>query len=151
MDEMKTTPPRTLVQYMNTHLNRFRKKYDEVQKVIDALPESRDATAEIADGDQKSKTLSDNQSENKEEVKNEESAFYYENPLIKIDYDAIATKQVEKTSKAGSMKASPEPKSQEIPEAAMITPMIPIKKEPVDDDHLLKTPELGDQMKPSND
>jgi len=51
MDEMKTTPPRTLVQYMNTHLNRFRKKHDEVQKVIDALPESRDATAEIADGD----------------------------------------------------------------------------------------------------
>ena len=54
MDEMKTTPPRTLVQYMNTHLSRFRKKHDEVQKVIDSLPESRDATAENPDAEKKS-------------------------------------------------------------------------------------------------
>ena len=66
--------------------------------------------------------------------------------MINIDYDAITPKQIDTTSKAGSMKASPEPKSQELPVAAMITPTIPVKKEPIDDDHILKTPELGDQM-----
>jgi len=56
LDEMKTTPPRTLVQYMNTHVNRWSKQYEAVQKVIDALPESRDHTAEMQAGDKKDLT-----------------------------------------------------------------------------------------------
>ena len=52
MDEMKITPPRTLVHYMNTYIARWKKRYDDVQKVIDALPE-------IADADKRSQTLSD--------------------------------------------------------------------------------------------
>ena len=47
---------------MNTHIARWKKKYDEVQKKIDALPESRDHTAEMQEAEQKSKTLSDNAS-----------------------------------------------------------------------------------------
>ena len=53
LDEMKTTPPRTLVQYMNTHVNRWSKQYEAVQKVIDALPESLDHTVEMQAGDKK--------------------------------------------------------------------------------------------------
>ena len=47
IDEMKTSQPRKLVQYMNTHICRWKKQYEAVQKVIDALPESRDQTAEL--------------------------------------------------------------------------------------------------------
>ena len=46
-DQMKTSEPRVLVQYMNTHLARWKKKYEKVQKVIDALPKSRDHTSEM--------------------------------------------------------------------------------------------------------
>ena len=63
MDQMKTTPPRTLVQYMNTHVNRWAKQFEAVQKVIDTLPESRDLTAEMQADDKKSKTLSEDLSQ----------------------------------------------------------------------------------------
>ena len=63
MDQMKTTPPRTLVQYMNTHVNRWTKQFEVVQKVIDTLPESRDLTAEMQADDKKSKTLSEDLSQ----------------------------------------------------------------------------------------
>ena len=72
LDEMKTTPPRTLVQYMNTHVARWKKQYEAVQKVIDGLPESRDPTAEAQAGDKKSLTVSDNQSQDDEEIKDGE-------------------------------------------------------------------------------
>ena len=42
IDQMKTTPPRTLVSYMNTHLRRWKSMIKLVQDQIDALPESRD-------------------------------------------------------------------------------------------------------------
>ena len=69
IDEMKTTKPRKLVQYMNTHIARWKSKYEAVQKVIDGLPESRDPTAEAQAGDKKSLTVSDNQSQDDEEIK----------------------------------------------------------------------------------
>ena len=72
LDEMKTTPPRNLVQYMNTHVARWKKQYEAVQKVIDGLPESRDPTAEAQAGDKKSLTISDNQSQDDEEIKDGE-------------------------------------------------------------------------------
>ena len=68
---MKTTPPRSLVSYMNTHIKRWVLKADVVQKVIDALPESRDHTAEGQAGDKRSRTLSDNLSQYDEEKKGE--------------------------------------------------------------------------------
>ena len=72
---MKTTPPRTLVQYMNTHVARWKRQYEAVQKVIDALPESRDLTAEAQAGDKKSLTVSDNQSQDNEENKGEDKPW----------------------------------------------------------------------------
>ena len=72
VEEMKTTPPRTLVSYMNTHIARWKTKYNEVQKVLDALPESRDPTNEAQAGEKKSRTISDNQSQDYEESKDAE-------------------------------------------------------------------------------
>ena len=60
---------------MNTHIARWKKNTVEVQKVIDALPESHDHTAEMPVGDKKSLTLSDNQSQEYEEVKGEETPW----------------------------------------------------------------------------
>ena len=105
---MKTTPPRSLVLNMNTHIARWKKKYDDVQKKIDALPESRDHTAEMQEAEQKSKTLSDNASQDFEEGKNERSDFVYQDGMIKIDYDAVAAKKVDKTSKAGRKNPVPD-------------------------------------------
>ena len=66
---MKTTPPRTLVQYMNTHIKRWMLKTEAVQKVIDALPESHDHTAEAQAEGKRSKTVSENSSQEDEENK----------------------------------------------------------------------------------
>jgi len=68
---MKTTPPRTLVQYMNTHIGRWKKQYDNVQKVIDTMPESHDHTAEVQADEKRSRTLSENMSQDAEEKKGE--------------------------------------------------------------------------------
>ena len=40
--EMKTTPPRSLVNNMNVNLHRFRKEYLLVQKTIDELPKEEE-------------------------------------------------------------------------------------------------------------
>ena len=58
-----------LVHYMNTHIARWKTQIDEVQKVLDALPESHDHTSEMPAGDKKSLTLSDHMSQNYEELK----------------------------------------------------------------------------------
>ena len=68
---MKTTPPRTLVQYMNTHIARWKLKTELVQKVIDALPDSHDHTDEVQVDDKLSKTDTDNGSQADEENKDE--------------------------------------------------------------------------------
>ena len=44
---------------MNTHVARWKKNFESVQKVIDALPESRDHTSEMHASDKKSLTLSE--------------------------------------------------------------------------------------------
>ena len=67
--EMKTTAPRTLISNMNTYVARFMAKPEQVQKVIDALPQSRDQSADIQVGEKRSRTLSDNLSQNDEEIK----------------------------------------------------------------------------------
>ena len=40
--EMKTTKPRTLVQYMNTYVARLLAKLELLQKAIDELPDAQD-------------------------------------------------------------------------------------------------------------
>ena len=60
IEEMKTTMPRTLISYMNTHLYRWKTNYAAVQKVIDDLPASSDPTAELPADDNKDRTDSEN-------------------------------------------------------------------------------------------
>ena len=68
---MKTTPPRTLVQYMNTHIARWKLKTELVQKVLEALPDNHDHTDEVQADDRLSKTDTDNGSQADEENKDE--------------------------------------------------------------------------------
>ena len=72
IEQMKTTPPRTLVSYMNTHLGRWKAKTKLVQEQIDALPESHDQTAEMPGDEKRSRTDTDNLSQEAEEKKCEE-------------------------------------------------------------------------------
>ena len=109
---MKTTPPRTLVQYMNTHVARWKKQFETVQKVIDALPESRDHTSEIQAGDKKSLTLSDNQSHDFEEIKHGETPWGDQESVNVNDHSLITDKEVGQDSKAGPTKTTPMPEPQ---------------------------------------
>ena len=65
---MRTTPPRTLVSYMNTHIARWKKQTDAVQKVIDSIPKSEDHTDDMQAEDKRSKTVSDNSTQYDEEI-----------------------------------------------------------------------------------
>ena len=67
--EMKTTPPRTLVHAMNTHVNRWKLEYKAVQKVIDGLPEVKDTTEELDPANKQSITRSENSVDEAEEAK----------------------------------------------------------------------------------
>ena len=57
VNEVRTTPPRTLVQNMNVFLHRWKKKFDDVEKCIAKLPE-------IEGTDPNDKTWSDRESQN---------------------------------------------------------------------------------------
>ena len=107
--EMKTTKPRTLLSYMNTHINRWKTKYDAVQKVIDGLPESRDHTAEGQAGDKRSLTLSDNLSQHDEEIKHGETPWGKQEPMIMPDSILLTEEKVGKHRKAGLTKSPPKP------------------------------------------
>ena len=91
---MKTILPRTLVQYMNTHVARWKKQFEAVQKVIDDLPDSRDHTSEMQVGDKKSLTLSDNQSQDFEEVKHGEIPSGDQESMNMNDHSMITDKEV---------------------------------------------------------
>jgi len=119
---MKTTPPRILVQYMNTHVARWKKQYDNVHKVIEALPESRDHTAEVQPDEKRSRTLSENLSQHDEEQKGEEPPWVDQNSMNMNDLTLIPDKKVTAGSKAGTTKPPPESEPHEIPTSAMITP-----------------------------
>ena len=79
---MKTTPPRTLVQYMNTHIARWKLKTELVQKAIETLPDSNDHTDEVQVDDKISKTDTDNGSQADEEKKDEEKPWDDQEPVI---------------------------------------------------------------------
>ena len=79
---MKTTPPRTLVQYINTHIARWKLKTELVQKAIETLPDSNDHTDEVQVDDKISKTDTDNGSQADEEKKDEEKPWDDQEPVI---------------------------------------------------------------------
>ena len=113
--EMKTTKPRTLVQYMNTYVSRLLAKPELLKKAIDALPDAQDQSAEPQTVDKKSLTLSDNLSQNDEEIKTGEKPWE--------DQACMSTqKSVKKGSKAGPNTPDREQAQQESPQQAMITP-----------------------------
>ena len=91
---MKTTPPRTLVQYMNTHIARWKLKTELVQKAIDALPDSHDHTDEVQADEKRSRTLSDNFSREDEEKKDDEIHWSDQEPMIMNDHAMITEKTI---------------------------------------------------------
>ena len=78
---------------MNTHVARWKKQYETVQNVIDALPESRDHTSEMQAGDKKSLTLSDNHSHDFEEIKHGETPLGDQVSMNMNDYSLITDKK----------------------------------------------------------
>ena len=91
---MKTAPPCTLVQYMNTHIARWKLKTELVQKAIDALPDSHDHTDEVHAEEKRSRTLSDNFSQGDEEKKDDEIHWSDQEPMNMSDHAMITEKTV---------------------------------------------------------
>ena len=114
-EQFKTTEPRKLVQYMNTYIHKWKCKFDEVQKVIDALPESADQTVDIQADDKKSLTVSDNMSQLEEEKNDQKVPLTDQETKIFDDHAEIPNQKVAKVSKADAAKPNPE-------HEAMITP-----------------------------
>ena len=79
---------------MNTHIGRWKTKTDLVQKVIDAMPESHDHTAEVQADEKRSRTLSDNFSQEDEENKVEEVPWDAQEPMNMNDHTMITDKKV---------------------------------------------------------
>ena len=93
---------------MNTHIARWKKQYDAVQKVIDALPESRDHTDEKQAEDKRSKTVSDNLSQEDGENIDEENPWLDQRSMNLDDHTMIPDKKVTEGSKAVATKPLPE-------------------------------------------
>ena len=91
---MKTTPPRTLVQYMNTHIARWKLKTELVQKAIDALPDSHDHTDEVQADEKRSRTDTDNLSQEDEEKKDGKNPLGDQEPMNMSDHAMITEKTV---------------------------------------------------------
>ena len=91
---MKTTPPRTLVQYMNTHIARWKLKTELVQKAIDALPDSHDHTDEVQADEKRSRTDTDNLSQEDEEKKDGKNPWGDQEPMNMSDHAMITEKTV---------------------------------------------------------
>ena len=91
---MKTTPPRTLVQYMNTHIARWKLKTELVQKAIDALPDSHDHTDEVQADEKRSRTDTDNLSQEDEEKKDGKNPWGDQEPMNMSDHAMINEKTV---------------------------------------------------------
>ena len=79
---------------MNTHIGRWKKQHDVVQRVIDAIPESHDHTAEMQADEKRSRTLSDNLSLEHEEKKDEENPWVDQEPMNMNDHTMITEKKV---------------------------------------------------------
>ena len=60
---------------MNTHIGRWKKQYEAVQKVIDGLPESPEQTAELWAEGNNDKTISENSQLDQDEEKKDGAVF----------------------------------------------------------------------------
>ena len=54
---------------MNTHIHRWKENFEAVQKVIDELPEAKDATDEVDQTLDRGSTHTEHASDDQEEVK----------------------------------------------------------------------------------
>ena len=120
--EMKTTSPRTLISNMNTYVARLLARPEQVQKVIESLPQSRDQSADLQVAEKGSLTISDNLSPHFEEIKTEEKPWADQEYKINNDQPLSTQKKVETRSKAGINKSPREPEHQETTEQAEVTP-----------------------------
>ena len=120
--EMKTTSPRTLVANMNTYVARLLARPEQVQKVIESLPQSRDQSADLQVAEKGSLTISDNLSPHFEEIKNDEKPDGDQEYMNSNDQPLTTPKKVEKGSKAGMNKSPREPEHQKTTAQAVITP-----------------------------
>ena len=115
-------------------------KFDDVQKVLDSLPESNDHTADIQADDKRSRTDTDNLS-HLEEQKNDDKVPYVDREAKIIDDHTMITEQkVAMSNKAGTVKPLPEPQAMITHTSQPKEPMIRDEKEQINDDHLKKTP-----------
>ena len=87
----------------------WKKQFEAVQKVIDALPNSRDHTSEMQAGDKKSLTLSDNQSQDFEEVKHDVTPSDDQESMNMNDHSMIMDKEVGYANKDVPNKIPPKP------------------------------------------
>ena len=120
--EMKTTSPRTLISNMNTYVARLLARPEQVQKVIESLPQSRDQSADLQVAEKGSLTISDNLSPHFEESKNSEKPDGDQESRINDDQPSTTPKKVEMGSKAGVTKSPRELAHQETTEQAEVTP-----------------------------
>ena len=79
-----------------------------MQKVLDALPESRDHTAEGQAEGKSPRTVSDNLSQEDEENKGEDVHWGDQEPTNTDDYSVITQKKLAEGSKAGAAQPLPE-------------------------------------------
>ena len=79
-----------------------------MQKVLDALPESHDHTAEVQAEEKSQKTVSDNLSQEDEEEKGEELLWEDHESMNMNDQSMIPERKVTAGSKAGTTKPPPE-------------------------------------------
>jgi DNA-directed RNA polymerase delta subunit len=100
---------------MNSHLRRWKYQFDDVQKVVDALPESHDHTADIQADDKRSRTDTDNVSQLEEEKKDVKAPWPDQESKNIDDHTMIPDRKVTDGSKAGAAKPLTEPQD-------MITP-----------------------------
>ena len=79
---------------MNTHIARWKLKTELVQKAIDALPDSHDHTDEVQADEKRSRTDTDNLSQEDEEKKDEKNPWVDQKPMNMNDHTMITEKKV---------------------------------------------------------
>jgi len=114
---------------MNTHIARWKIQFDDVQKVIDAMPESHDHTAEAQAEGKRSKTVSEKSSQEDEENKGEEDPWADQELMNMNEPTMIPEIKVNSGSKAGTTKPPLKSEPKDLPLVAMITPN-PQREEP---------------------
>jgi len=107
---------------MNTYVARLLAKPEQVQKVIESLPQSVDQSADLQTAEKGSLTLSDKCSQNLEEIKIGEKPDEDQEFRNNDDQPLTTPKKVEKGSKAGVTKSPRESAHQETTAQAVITP-----------------------------